>query len=111
MQQAVLHQSSIAHNLSRSSHTQCPALACRQGLEVLSSCSQADFDPSTRARMEQGIGQCIEGKSFGFKVPASLQLQSAAAEEVRGPCMTTCDVQSYSVPGVHIDKFQAHEIL
>ena len=30
---------------------------------------QAEFDPSTHARMQQGTGSCVTGKSFGFKMP------------------------------------------
>ena len=34
---------------------------------------QADFDPATRSRLKQGAGASISGKTFGFKVPASIQ--------------------------------------
>ncbi|CAL5224688.1 g7412 [Coccomyxa viridis] len=35
---------------------------------------QAEFDPSTHTRMQQGTGSCVTGKSFGFKMPAGVGL-------------------------------------
>ena len=35
--------------------------------------SQAEFDPSTRTRLHLGTAVRTNGKSFGFKIPASLQ--------------------------------------
>ena len=34
---------------------------------------QADFDPATQSRLEQGAAASTSGKTFGFKVPASIQ--------------------------------------
>ena len=40
---------------------------------MLSMCPQAEFDPSTRTRLHQGTAVRTNGKSYGFKIPASLQ--------------------------------------
>ncbi len=41
---------------------------------------QAEFDPSTHTRMQQGTGSCVTGKSFGFKMPGHLLGQDANKE-------------------------------
>ena len=40
---------------------------------MLPVCLQAEFDPSTRTRLHQGAAMRTNGKSYGFKIPASLQ--------------------------------------
>ena len=40
---------------------------------MLPVCLQAEFDPSTRTRLHQGTAMRTNGKSYGFKIPASLQ--------------------------------------
>ena len=40
---------------------------------MLPMCPQAEFDPSTRTRLHRGTAVHAHGKSYGFKIPASLQ--------------------------------------
>ena len=49
------------------------ASAKRAGGLMLSMCPQAEFDPSTQTRLHQGTAVHTNGKSYGFKIPASLQ--------------------------------------